>query len=139
MSPPPTAKPPAKLLEQICWSFNRDYETLEDFDAAVLQYQIDIKDHSNGWKPEELVLPFSSVGIRWEGLDRQACELVDKYNVIESSSAEGFTALDLLFKVHQFMVSDCKGMDHCFFEGFYFEKGPDKDSGIVEYSVAQGS
>ena len=141
MSPPSTDKPPQNFLGQICWSFaaRTDYATAEDFGAAVLQYQMDITRNHNCWEPNALILPFCRVGIHWEGLDRQRNELIEKYDIVESASSKGFTALDLLYKVHQIMVEDCRLMDHCFFEGFEYMKGPDKNTGIIEYFVAQGS
>ena len=141
MSPPNTRAPPQSILGQICWSFaaRSDYDTASEFGAAVLQYQIDITGNRNGWEPNEIILSFCRVGIHWEGLDREQNEMINKYDIVESSSSKGFTSLDLLYKVHQIMVEDCRLMDHCFFEGFDFVKVPDKSSGIVEYGVSQGS
>mmetsp|Transcript_12486 Transcript_12486/g.29781 ORF Transcript_12486/g.29781 Transcript_12486/m.29781 type:complete len:142 (+) Transcript_12486:129-554(+) len=141
MSPPTTETPPKNLLGKLCWSFavRSDYATPEDFGAAVLQYQMDIVKNSNGWEPDGIILPFCRVGIHWEGLDREQTDMIDKYDIVESSSSKGFTALDLLYKVHQIMVEDCRRMDHCFFEGFDYVKGPDTNTGVVEYSVSQGS
>ena len=133
--------PPQILLGQICWSFaaRKDYDTPEAFGTAVLQYQMDIVKSENGWDPNAVILPFPRVGIHWEGLDHEQNELIDKYNIVESSSDHGFTSLDLLYQVHQIMVNDCRRMDHCFFEGFDYVKGPDDETGIVEYGVSQGS
>lgn len=139
MSPPTTEAPSQNLLRQLSWSFRTDFATPEDFGAAVLQYQMDIHENSNGWEPDAVILPFSRVGIHWEGLNRQQNEMIDKYDIVESSSSKGFTALELLYKVNQIMVGDCRLMDHCFFEGFHYAKGPDKGTGIVEYRVYQGS
>jgi hypothetical protein len=141
MSPPTTETPSKILLGQLCWSFaaRTDYATPEDFGAAVLQYQMDIVQHSNGWEPDAIILPFCRVRFHWEGLDRQQNDMIDKDNIVESSSSKGFTALDLLYKVHQIMVEDCRLTDRCFFEGFDYVKGPDKNTGIVEYGVSQGS
>mmetsp|Transcript_11397 Transcript_11397/g.27490 ORF Transcript_11397/g.27490 Transcript_11397/m.27490 type:complete len:140 (-) Transcript_11397:1842-2261(-) len=138
MSPATIASPPKYLLEQICWKFGSDFESLEDFETEVLWYQMDIVGHKNGWKPDEIVLPYREVRVHWGGLDHQTNKGIQKYKVVESASDKGFTALDLLYKVNQLMADDCKDMGYVPFKGFYRKKGPDNDTGIVEYGVAQG-
>jgi hypothetical protein len=115
MSNPPL---PETLLPDLAWSFTgARMADPQAFSEEVRQYQIDIVGE-DAWNPDEVVLAFAHVlvGYEWEEVPL----------TIELASANGehFTALDLLFKLHNAVVEDLRGIDHHFFEGLALNSLP---------------
>lgn len=129
------------LLNQVVWTFTDiEYKSMEDFNAKVDQYQKLILKDKAAWKPEEIVIARPLVDISYTvWIDRDSLaenetllENDDFFEEEENSedglfqaevearfradNAKNFTALELLYKLHQQMTTKELG-DHVFFEG----------------------
>jgi hypothetical protein len=106
---------PKEILGDVLWSFvGGRFADRAAFDAAVRQYQIDIRSKDT-WRPSEVVIPGSKLRLVyecWEG-DKQIEPVIE----LSSDSGASFTASELLFKIHNAVVEQLRGMDHHFFEG----------------------
>lgn len=130
-----------ELLNQLVWSFNdTEYESIDEFSAKVNQYQKLILKEKASWNPEEIIIDHPLVDILytvWIDKDSLAENETllegDDFFEDEENSDEGlfqaeiearfradngrnFTALELLYKLHQQMTTKELG-DHIFFEG----------------------
>ena len=128
---------PRLIMNRVAWSLTgQPYTDRAAFEADVRQYHIDILDSDERWKPDELVIPAPRIGVAYEGLDEQAMALDERYMELDAASPEGFTALDLLFQVHNAVVEELSKIDHHFFEGFSLSS---TGSEIPCYRLHQGS
>jgi len=113
---------PKNLLRDVYWSFGGQvFENRTEFSEKIRQYQIDIKDKDD-WEPEKIVLQTPFINLIydfWEGEEE-----VEKTVEIKSDNDEYFTASELLFKIHNLVTENLRGMDHCFFEGLSLNKPP---------------
>jgi hypothetical protein len=111
---------PKNLLRDIYWAFGGDrFESQTEFNRAIRQYQIDIK-KKDDWRPEEIVLRAAGIALIyefWEGDDE-----VTKAVEVRADNDEFFTAGELLFKIHNLVTENLKGMDRHFFEGLSLQK-----------------
>ena len=111
---------PREIDRELAWRFvHPAYTTLEEFIAAVRQYQVAIFGE-NKWDAAEVVLSAPRVRIRpafWDeaedGGENLQLELM-------ATNAAGFTSGELLFHVHNAFVTQWHEIagDHAFFEGF---------------------
>lgn len=106
---------PRELLWGVSWTFRGDpFADRAAFDAAVAEFQN--PDRGGVWRPAEVCLRVARVlvtpDVHWY--------LSDDDPVVELMADDGaaFTAGELLFKVHNALVSDLRQMDHKYFEGF---------------------
>ena len=106
---------PDTVLPGLCWSFRGGtYADRDAFDRKVRQYQIDTLE-KDCWAPQTVVLPCPRVRVAfmyWQGDDQ-----LDGLLELVSDDGAGFTALELLFKIHNAVVGPLQGDNHCFFEG----------------------
>ena len=106
---------PERVLHGLCWSFRGgEYTNRAAFDEDVKQYQIDILGRDS-WSPDEVVVPGQQIRVvycYWQG-EEQLDGVVD----LASDRVEGFSAGELLFKLHNRVVGPLRGNNHCFFEG----------------------
>jgi len=127
-------------LEKISWSFRGHIASAEEFNAQVLQYQIDIQGTGEHWKPEEIVFDCPKVFVEYEAWVKGASEILENeklsnddedafqgesedgyYQVeiiatIKADNGANFSALEFLMKVHNQQSNKELG-DHVFFEG----------------------
>ena len=86
-----------------------------------MQYQLDIcpeEDVALRWNPTELVLPnIKTITLWYEGLDEEAEALDEKSIELKTENPVGFSALDLLYTIHNAVVTEMNEIDHHFFEG----------------------
>lgn len=129
------------LLNQVVWTFSDiEYKSIDDFNTKVHQYQKLILKEKAAWKPEEIIITRPLVDISytvWIDKDSLAENETllenDDFFEDEENSEDGlfqaevearfradngknFTALELLYKLHQQMTTKELG-DHVFFEG----------------------
>jgi hypothetical protein len=111
---------PREIDPDLAWSLVPPvYATLEEFIAAVRQYQVEIFGEDK-WDAAAVVLPAPRVSIRpafWDEAEEDGQNLMLE---LTAASAAGFTSGELLFQVHNAFVTQWYEMagDHTFFEGF---------------------
>ncbi len=119
----PPAAPPAPapgVLAGIPWRLD---EEVADRDGLVRR----VREQRPGWNADELVLPAPRIRVRVP--DEVPVELA-------SDAPHGFTAAELLFKVHHAAAPLVRDTDHRYFEGLV----PAPDSGGVPlYDIRLGS
>jgi hypothetical protein len=150
-------------INNIAWSFNKDcYTDPQAFDLAVSQYQRDIYDDQNRWKPSEIVFNVPELQIQYTAwvsgpqhlLENEALSQddlnafdgepeADEYGYqveivakLMADNGKHFTALEFLYKVHNQQANKELG-DHVFFEGT--DSKPQMISGLPTYYIACGS
>lgn len=119
---------PKSIMRSVLWSFNGErFSDVKAFDAELVQYSIDIQGE-NRWEPDAVVLDSPTVEVLYEYWDLSGEEDREVEATLELSAANGkaFTALDLLFQLHNATVENLRGMDHCFFEGLSLDSDSDK-------------
>jgi hypothetical protein len=123
------------------WSFTRPaFRSRARFEQAVAAYQrsLDVEDN---WRPAEVVLPCPRVRVRpdfWDDLEPdEAKELVTE---LTAEDAAGFTAGELLFKVHNVFIRQWGEVagDYTFFEGILL-KGSPRGNTPPLYDICLGS
>jgi hypothetical protein len=139
------------ILKNVAWAFNGiSYASSEEFNKAVVQYQLDSGKESDAWDPEEIVLETPTVqiiyqhyitptDIRFEDeifLDEDEADVRvndpdeedEQREVAVTFSADNgfhFTALELLYKLHQRLWHRQLG-DHIYFEGLLVCNTPER-------------
>lgn len=124
------------LLKDIAWAFNsKDYDTLSGFNTAVSAYNQKIMKERDNWHPEQIVVDSPKVSIAYEYYvtdhdTRFADEEIETEEIYDeqedgeqevvvtftADNGSSFTALELLYKLHQRLRVRELG-DHIFFEG----------------------
>jgi hypothetical protein len=113
---------PKNLLRDVYWSFGgKVFDTQAEFDEKVRLYQIDIKEKDD-WQPEKIVLQAADISLIY-GFWKEDVE-VEEVVEIRAGNDESFTAGELLFKIHNLVTENLRGMDRHFFEGLSLEKPP---------------
>ncbi len=113
---------PKSIMRDVYWSFGgKVFDSQTEFDAKVRQYQIDIKEKDD-WEPAKIVLTCGVVNLIYEFWEDD--DEVEKTIEIKAQNGEFFTASELLFKIHNQVTENLRGMDHCFFEGLSLDKPP---------------
>ena len=147
------------LLSNIVWSFNdTEYDSKEDFNEDISQYQLKIKKEES-WNPDEIVIENKTVDIvfmAWideNGLAENETLLEDEEFFDDESNSEfglfqadiqarlhadngeNFSTLELMYKLDQQMKPKELGDDH-FFEGL---GSLESDSTIPKFYLFCGS
>lgn len=131
---------PGFLLRNVYWAFDGDpFADIETFERAVIE-RMTALDEGDEWDPTERVLPRRRVRVKYHGvIDPESCEY-DEDLVVElrTGEAEGFTAGELLFRLHNAVVAQLRDADHRYFEGLeLLEPGGDHEPPL--YELVQGS
>ncbi len=149
------------LLNNILWSFNDNhYPDMDTFNKDVIQYQKDIRETDEHWKPNEIVFGFPELKIQYfawvtgpeelaenERLIEEDKDVFEKYPEedehqveiladLKADNGKNFTTLELLMKIHNQMTSKYLG-DHIFFEGL--SESSEKIDGIPTFHIYCGS
>ncbi len=131
---------PRELFGSLCWSCGKKrWESAEAFSEAVREYQIAIREEDT-WRPDEVVLKSEVVRVSFMCWNAEGTEQPEPVLELRSASPEGFTALDLFFKLCDGMAAfmtdhNMDLFDHCFFEGL----SAGKSGAIPFYYVRFGS
>jgi hypothetical protein len=142
---------PRELLGDIGWSFlDPPFASQTAFIDAVRQYEREVQVDGEGestWRPDEVVLHAHRVRITCEYWDDPE-ELInrvmfddetgDLQTDLTADGPEGFTAGELLFKVHNAFTRYLSEGDHHFFEGLARVKGANPNA-VPVYEVHTGS
>lgn len=131
--------PPQDLLRKVLWSLLPPlYTDMEHFADVVTKYQIDIHGNADNWDPSDLVLPCPAVSVQYEHWSRDG-EHHEKVAVFHSSSPRGFSAVELLFHIHNETAKKLEHNDHHFFEGLSLDTGRSHPGDPPFYELLQGS
>jgi hypothetical protein len=143
----PMAKRPSKnpryprdLMEDTLWSFTGPrFRSQARLEAAVRQYHRRLEAEDR-WQPDTLVLACPRVRIRpdfWDDLLPEEAE--DLIVEVVADDPSGFTAGELLFKVHNVFLKRFAELagDYTFFEGFHLIEAPQGAAPL--YDIRLGS
>jgi hypothetical protein len=106
---------PKEIMTNVYWGFyGGKYDSYAQFIKEVTTYN---KDFNLEWNPDETVLAVSSVTVQYSywGEDEDD-ETEEDFNLV-ADDASGFTAGELLYKIHNKVVGRLENEDHHFFEG----------------------
>lgn len=121
-----SARYPRELLKDVCWCFSRPkFRSRARFEQACRRYYRQLGWDFN-WRPEELVLPCPRVRVRpnfWD--DYVPPEEEERFiTELTADNSSGFTAGELLFKVHNVFLQRWEedAGDYVYFEGLSLVK-----------------
>jgi hypothetical protein len=133
---------PKQIMPDVIWVFDgKPFASEAECTAAITEYHDDIykrmKKRGIAWDPRELVLKSPRVKIRHERWDDD--EEGDAETVIELSASNpaGFTAGELMFKMHNAVVEYLRDMDHKYYEGLVLDD--DAAGSVPLYEIMLGS
>jgi hypothetical protein len=107
---------PRDVMGSTLWSFiGTTFDDPATFSEEVRQYHIDVTGKDT-WAPDLVVLPVPHVQLAYEYWDDNDDQIEDVLD-LKSSNGRDFTALDLLFQLHNAVVEEIRDGDHHFFEG----------------------
>jgi hypothetical protein len=132
---------PRDFLRDVAWSFTAPtFRSRARFEQAMRTYYREMGWEFN-WDPDEIVLRCPRVRVRpvfWDDFDpeEEECFIAE----LTADSPSGFTAGELLFKVHNAFLRRWQedAGDYTFFEGFHLVKAPAGDAAPL-YDIAVGS
>lgn len=111
---------PDTVLEDVGWSFIGGVKSdFESFCHSVHQDQLEIEGNDN-WDPAVIVLPVQRVSIMYKPHPFED----DNVANLAAQAERGFSAGELLFKLHNAVVEDLEDRDHHFFEGLTLNSRP---------------
>jgi len=120
------------LLCDLPWRFNRKrYGDVAAFVSDVEDYSRKILKREAPWSPDAVIIPESHIRLRYEAVRNDA---YDDAFVELRTDADGFTAAEFLWKLHEALAEE-ELADHCFFEGV----GRVLDGEPPLYAIFQGS
>ena len=136
------ARYPRELLGDVLWCFCRPtFRSLARFEEACRRYYRELRWEFN-WRPEEVVLPCPRVRVRPVFWDDYVPPMEEERFIAElaADGPSGFTAGELLFKVHNVFLRRWEedAGDYVYFEGFRLAKKPAGDSPPL-YDINVGS
>jgi len=108
---------PKELMAGIYWGFfGGTYNSLKKFNRAVAEYNRDLG--VKKWNSEEIILASKHVTIQYSYWDYDTDSEIEEDFVLQAGSEAGFSAGELLYKVHNQVVEKIENETHNFFEGF---------------------
>ncbi len=136
---------PNRLLQQAAWDFTNHglFSSQSDFENAVAAYLKETaEDEPPDLTPEETwnaaAIAFAGTTIRLSYYSDPEDEDAGFHSVLlYADTAKGFTAGELLFKIHNATIERLSTSGHCWFEGLEFSRV--SDDGVPEYILIPGS
>ncbi|MCT2563056.1 hypothetical protein [Chryseobacterium herbae] len=152
------------LLSNILWAFHRkSYNSIEDFNTEITDYQTRILKEKTSWEPYTIVIDAPEINVFYEAwikgkedIATNETLLGDENDVLsednsdfgmfqaefsarlKASNGVNFTALDLLYQL-QNQVSQKDLGDHIFFEGLTPNDAGQEENNTPTYSMYLGS
>jgi hypothetical protein len=129
---------PEEIMTDVNWGFYGDrYNSLPEFVKAVIEYNQEL---CKEWIPDEIVLACTDVTIQYSCWnDGEDEETVEDFNLV-ADNPSGFTAAELLYKIHNVAVYNLEDEDHHFFEGLTLWDGENYSNPDAPlYFLNQGS
>ena len=125
---------PEEIMSNICWGFyGGKYDSREKFIQSVSEYN---KDLNKEWFPDETVLNCKNVSVQYSYWDEEEDDEIEEDFELVADNTSGFTAGELLFKIHNQVVDKLEDEDHHFFEGLTLWEGNPQ---MPLYFLNQGS
>ena len=107
---------PKELMAGLYWGFyGGKHNSIESFIQAVTDYN---QDFDTMWNPNETVLASKTVTIQYSYWNFEKEDEIQEVFDLDADNELGFTASELLFKVHNKVVDKLENEKHRFFEGF---------------------
>lgn len=111
-----------KILPDLLWSFRQKYDSKQEFDQAVGQYQLDIRGKDT-WQPEEIAVAKPQIKVLLE-MDWESPPNDTALFTIKSVSSQNLTASELMFQLNNYIAEYDLG-DYIFFEGLTYSEKDD--------------
>jgi hypothetical protein len=129
---------PKELMSEVYWGFyGGKYTFVSKFITEVINYN---RKFDKEWNPDEIVLNSKEATIQyyyWD--DDTEEEIEDDFNLVADTQS-GFTAGELLYKIHNQVVDKLENEDHHFFEGLTLWEGENySNPNAPLYFLNQGS
>ena len=127
---------PKERMQEILWSFSGgQYVFREDFIREVTKYNAE----SGGWIPDEMVLASLRLTVQYFYWDDEEDDEIEEDFDLTADNDAGFTARELLFKIHNQVIENLGNEDHHFFEGLTLWEETRDDTDAPRYLLNQGS
>ena len=108
---------PKELMAGVYWRFlGGKYESQTEFVRNVTEFNKEFR--KNKWNSNETVLKSSKVSILYSYWDYDIDEEIEEVFELEANNKTGFTAGELLYKVHNQVIDKLENEVHQSFEGF---------------------
>lgn len=129
---------PKKLMTDVIWGFyGGQYESREKLIQAVTDYN---KNFGKKWSPNKIVLSCTSITIQYFYWNEKEDDDVEENFNLTADKESGFTAEELLFKIHNQVVDKLENEDYHFFEGLTLWEGENfENPNAPFYFLNQGS
>jgi hypothetical protein len=118
-----------EILSNLLWVFDykEKYSSKENFSQEVEKYQEEIRgediEEQKKWNPDKILINKPKIKLlfemNWEDPPKDKVKFT-----LNSSNQKNFTALDLMFQLHNF-IADYDLGNHHFFEGLRYDKDND--------------
>lgn len=126
------------ILQHLSWSFSGSkYKDIKSFISEIIEYQLDVLGHD--FKREvldELVILEPIIRVQYwyyEG-DKK----IEPIITLKAKNGLAFTAIDLMYQLHNTVVAQLEDIDHYFFEGVRLSRDQDITQPTL-YQLCQGS
>ncbi len=117
-----------ELLRDIYWSFNNEqYDSQKDFEAALTEYYKLISGDNIPIQFDKIVINSPKVVIQYMKYNYDEEDWDEPQVLFEAGNENGFTAGELLYKIHKDIGKELEGEDNVFFEGLTFATIDDPD------------
>jgi len=129
---------PKRLMSNVSWGFfGGKYNSLEKFIQKVSDYN---KDCNKIWFPEKTVLNCQNVTVQYAYWNDEEKDVIEVEFDLVSDNESGFTAGELLFKLHNSVVDKLEEEDYHFFEGLtLWKKDNHRIPNTPIYFINQGA
>lgn len=108
-------KYPKEIMKDVCWAFyGGQYNIVEEFVKAVQEYHRGLD--ADGWQPDEVVLECKVVTVQYAYWNEEENDETEEDFKL-TADGNGFTAGELLYKIHNRVVEHLEEEDRHFFEG----------------------
>ena len=127
---------PYEMMSKVVWCFRGSrFNSLDVFSREVRDHHISIMKSDERWSPENVVFSSPVVEISYQYCDEDDRRVVNTFR-LDAQNGKEFTAADLLFQIHNETIKKLRNMDHCYFEGLWFEAYKDD---VLRYYLLLGS
>jgi len=124
---------PKHLLRDVRWAFyGGKFQSFNQFIDAVYEYS----SKNKNWNHEQIILSTNTYTIQWIYWDEN--DEMQEPDKQVSSQNDNLTAGELLYNIHNTVVTDLEEADNHFFEGLELYEG-ELASEIPLYFLLQGS
>ncbi len=127
--------PPNEVMRTALWAFaGKPQENTEDFATVLKKYHTKAGIEESEWDPDEIVLPRPAVEVMYKCTKRR--QKIEPILRLFAEGAEGFHALELLWKLHNGVVGDLRKADDNTFEGIVLSQATIEDA-VPRYRLIQ--